>query len=160
MTMADLATSSDAAARALAAAQQRRTDRSLPYSGAVTPREARALLEAFPQARLIDVRTRAEWDYVGRVPGSILIEWNTYPEGMRNPRFLEQLRQAASAPDAPLLFLCRSGQRSDHAARAAHAAGYEHAFNVIEGFEGDKDANGQRGHLNGWRHAGLPWTQG
>src|SRR5260221_7571003 len=129
MTMAELSPPYDAARRALAAAQQRRADRALPYSGAVTPSEARALLEAFPQARLVDVRTRAEWDYVGRVPGSILIEWTTYPEGMRNPRFLEQLHQAASAPDAPLLFLCRSGQRSDHAARAAQAAGYEHAFN-------------------------------
>jgi rhodanese-related sulfurtransferase len=158
--MAELLTSSEPAKQALAAAQQRRVDRALPYSGAVTPGEARALLEAFAQARLIDVRTRAEWDYVGRVPGSILIEWTTYPEGMRNPRFLEQLRDAAKAPDTPLLFLCRSGQRSDQAARAAHAAGYRHAFNVIEGFEGDRDANGQRGHVNGWRHAGLPWTQG
>ncbi len=144
----------------LVAAQQRALQRSLPYSGAVTPPEASALLTSLPGAILIDVRTRAEWDYVGRVPGSILIEWNTYPEGTRNPAFLEQLRAAAANADAPVLFLCRSGQRSDHAARAARAAGYTHAFNVLEGFEGDKDASGQRGHVNGWRKAGLPWVQG
>jgi rhodanese-related sulfurtransferase len=144
----------------LVAAQQRAVERSLPYSGAVTPTEASALLTSLPGATLIDVRTRAEWDYVGRVPGSILVEWNTYPEGTRNPAFLEQLRAAAANADAPVLFLCRSGQRSDHAARAARAAGSTHAFNVLEGFEGDKDASGQRGHVNGWRKAGLPWVQG
>ena len=147
-------------ASVLAAAQQRAADLALPYSGAVTPKEASTLLESLPGARLIDVRTRAEWDYVGRVPGSILIEWNTYPQGTRNPAFIEQLREAVGAPDTPLLFLCRSGQRSDQAARAARAAGYTRAFNVLEGFEGDKDASGQRGHRNGWRHAGLSWTQG
>jgi rhodanese-related sulfurtransferase len=144
----------------IAAAQQRAVERDLPYSGAVTPAEADALLGALPEAKLIDVRTRAEWDYVGRVPGSILVEWNTYPEGTRNPAFLEQLQGAAPNVDAPVLFLCRSGQRSDHAARAARAAGYSRAFNVLEGFEGDKDATGQRGHINGWRNARLPWVQG
>ena len=74
--------------------------------------------------------------------------------------FVEQLRNAAADVDAPVLFLCRSGQRSDQAARAARAAGYSRAFNVLEGFEGDKDASGQRGHLGGWRKAGLPWIQG
>ena len=144
----------------LAAAQQRAAERNLPYSGAVTPSEAGTLLAALPGAKLIDVRTRAEWDYVGRVPGSILVEWNTYPEGTRNPVFLEQLQVAAADVDAPVLFLCRSGHRSDHAARAARAAGYSCAFNVLEGFEGDKDATGQRGHVNGWRKARLPWIQG
>jgi rhodanese-related sulfurtransferase len=144
----------------LAAAQKRAAERELPYSGAVTPIEASTLLQALPRATLVDVRTRAEWDYVGRVPGSVLVEWNTYPDGTRNPAFLEQLRNAAADVEAPVLFLCRSGQRSDQAARAARAAGYSHAFNVLEGFEGDKDASGQRGHLNGWRNAGLPWTQG
>jgi len=143
----------------LAAAQQRAVERGLPYSGAVTPSEAATLLDALPGAKLIDVRTRAEWDYVGRVPGSILVEWNTYP-GARNPAFLEQLRSASTDDDAPVLFLCRSGQRSDHAARAAQAAGYSHAYNILEGFEGDKDASGQRGHLNGWRKSRLPWVQG
>jgi rhodanese-related sulfurtransferase len=144
----------------LAAARRRATEGGLPYFGAVTPTEAHTLLAALPQAKLIDVRTRAEWDYVGRVPGSILIEWNAYPTGTRNPTFLEQLRRAVGDTDTPVLFLCRSGQRSDHAARAAYTEGYTRAFNVLEGFEGDKDARGQRGHLGGWRKAGLPWSQG
>jgi len=151
---------SNAVASILAAAHQRALERDLPYSGAVTPAEAGSLLAAFPGTTLVDVRTRAEWDYVGRVPGSILIEWNTYPEGTRNPGFLEQLRGAVADAEAPVLFLCRSGVRSDQAARAAKAAGYSRAFNVLEGFEGDKDASGQRGHRNGWRYARLPWIQG
>lgn len=144
----------------LAMAGQRAIERALPYSGAVTPIEASTLLAALPGALLVDVRTHAEWNYVGRVPGSLHIEWNTYPEGTRNPAFLEQLQAKAPDLDAPILFLCRSGQRSDHAARAAREAGYTRAFNVLEGFEGDKDTFGQRGHLNGWRHARLPWNQG
>lgn len=151
---------SNPVASILAAAQRRAIDRDLPYSGAVTPTEAATLLAALPGAKLIDVRTRAEWDYVGRVPGSTLVEWNTYPEGTRNPDFLEQLQGAAADLDAPLLFLCRSGQRSDQAARAARDAGYSRAFNVLEGFEGDRDASGQRGSINGWRNARLPWLQG
>ena len=144
----------------LAAAQQRGSEASLPYFGAVVPAEARVLLDEVPNAQLIDVRTRAEWDYVGRVPGSTLIEWTTYPAGARNPAFLEELRIAVADPQAPVLFLCRSGQRSDSAARAAAAAGYSMAFNVLEGFEGAKDAEGHRGTLGGWRKAGLPWVQG
>jgi rhodanese-related sulfurtransferase len=144
----------------LSTAQRRRVDLELPYYGAVLPGEAHALLSAFPNARLIDVRTRPEWEYVGHVPGSILIEWTTYPTGARNPRFLDELRAAATDPDAPLLFFCRSGQRSDSAARAAAAAGYTMAFNMLEGFEGPKDAEGHRGTLSGWRKAGLPWVQG
>ncbi|HEY2865279.1 MAG TPA: rhodanese-like domain-containing protein [Casimicrobiaceae bacterium] len=144
----------------LATARRRAADASLPYFGAVTPIEARALLDADPGARLVDVRTRAEWDYVGRVPGSVLIEWNSYPDGARNPRFLDELRSAVADTAAPVLFLCRSGQRSDGAARVATAAGYKCAFNVLEGFEGKKDAEGHRGNLGGWRKAGLPWVQG
>jgi rhodanese-related sulfurtransferase len=145
---------------ALAAAQMRRAENDLPYYGAVLPDEAKALLEAFPSARLIDVRTRPEWEYVGHVPGSILIEWTTYPTGARNQSFLEELKAAVDDPQAPLLFFCRSGQRSDSAARAAAAAGYTMAFNVLEGFEGPKDSEGHRGMLGGWRKAGLPWIQG
>jgi len=145
---------------ALGEAKKRGAELGLPYYGAVLPAEAQAILEAFPNARLIDVRTRPEWEYVGRVPGAILIEWTTYPSGARNPSFLDQLKAAADHLDAPVLFYCRSGQRSDSAARAAAAAGYGMAFNVLEGFEGAKDAQGHRGTLGGWRKAGLPWVQG
>ena len=144
----------------LDAAHKRALERHLPYFGAVTPAEAHALLVAAPEARLVDVRTRPEWDYVGRVPGSRLIEWNTYPGGTRNPGFLDELQASIADREAPVLFLCRSGQRSDSAARAAAAAGYTRAFNVVEGFEGDKDREGHRSTLGGWRKAGLPWIQG
>jgi rhodanese-related sulfurtransferase len=144
----------------LAIARQQAVARELPYFGALTPSQAHALLRAAPGARLIDVRTRAEWDYVGHVPASVLVEWNTYPEGTRNPGFLTQLQRAVAELDVPVLFLCRSGQRSDHAARVAGAAGYTCAMNILEGFEGDKDASGQRGSLGGWRKARLPWVQG
>lgn len=143
----------------LEAAQKRGVELGLPYYGALLPVEARALLAAFPNAQVIDVRTRPEWDYVGHVPGSVLIEWTTYPNGTRNPRFLDELRAAATDPDAPVLFLCRSGQRSDGAARTAAAAGYTLAMNLLEGFEGPKDQQGHRGTLGGWRKAGLPWVQ-
>jgi rhodanese-related sulfurtransferase len=143
----------------LLAARRRGAELGLPYYGAVLPAEAQALLAAFPHARLVDVRTRPEHDYVGHIPGSLWIEWNTYPSGGRNPRFLDELRAAATDPNAPVLFYCRSGQRSDHAARVAAAAGYTMAFNVLEGFEGERDAQGHRGTLGGWRKAGLPWVQ-
>jgi len=150
----------DSVADVLAAAQQRARAQGLSYFGAVTPEEASTLLTNVPGARVIDVRTRPEWDYVGHIPESILIEWNTYPGGERNAAFLEQLQAVAKDPEAPLLFLCRSGHRSDSAARAAAAAGYRKAFNVLEGFEGAKDSAGHRGTLGGWRKAGLPWVQG
>jgi rhodanese-related sulfurtransferase len=143
----------------LIAAQERAAETGLSYFGAVTPLEAHAILTADPSARLIDVRTRPEWDYVGRAPGSSLVEWNSYPSGTRNPVFLDELQSVAEDRNAPVLFFCRSGQRSDSAARAAAAAGYTKAFNVLEGFEGARDAEGHRGTLGGWRKAGLPWVQ-
>jgi rhodanese-related sulfurtransferase len=149
----------DKVADVLTAAQQRAATEGLSYFGAVTPEEAYHLLVDLPNARVIDVRTRPEWDYVGHIPRSILIEWNRYPTGMRNPAFLDELKAVAADPETPLLFLCRSGQRSDGAARAAAAAGYRKAFNILEGFEGAKDGDGHRSTLGGWRKAGLPWVQ-
>ena len=132
----------------------------LPYAGALTPTEAYALLQADPAGQLVDVRTRAEWEWVGRPPEAVLIEWNTWPGTMRNPEFEREL--LAKVPDkaAPVLFLCRSGGRSHHAAALAAKLGYAHAFNVLEGFEGAKDPQGHRGTVGGWKVAGLPWVQG
>jgi len=144
----------------LATARERAARSDLPYFGAVTPLEAAALLRARPEARVIDVRTQPEWDYVGHIPGSTLIEWNTYPTGARNARFVQELTEAVPDRDTPVLFLCRSGQRSDGAARAAQAAGFKHAMNILEGFEGPKDGEGHRNTVGGWRKAGLPWEQG
>ncbi len=142
----------------LATARQRALETKLPYEGALLPDEAHALMQQHPGAKLIDVRTRAETEWVGAIPGSMQIEWNTWPGGFRNLNFIAQL-EAVIAQDAYLMFLCRSGVRSHQAAIAARDAGYAHAFNVLQGFEGDKDANGQRNKLGGWRAAGLPWTQ-
>ena len=137
-------------------ARERAVASKLPYAGALTPSEAYALMQA--GARLVDVRTRAELHYVGRVPGSIPIEWQSFPEGKPNPDFIPQLGEHVDKKDV-LMFLCRSGARSHRAALAATHAGYAECYNVIEGFEGDKDADGHRNMVGGWRKAGLPWTQ-
>lgn len=130
-----------------------------PYQGELTPREAYELWQGAPGARLVDVRTRAEWDWVGRIPGAVEIEWNQYPGGVRNPNFLAELSRQVD-PEALVMFICRSGVRSISAAAAASEAGYTNCYNVLEGFEGDKDANGHRNNIGGWRRAGLPWHQG
>lgn len=143
----------------LARACQRASELNLPYAGALLPREAYQLAQQVPGARIIDVRTRAEWDWVGRIPGSVLLEWNMYPGGALNDNFLHQLEKRIGRPSAPLMFVCRSGNRSHHAAAAAAAAGFPQCFNVLEGFEGDKDASGHRNSKGGWRVAGLPWEQ-
>ncbi len=140
-------------------ARERGEALSRPYQGEVTPQEAHSLLQLAPGAKLVDVRTRAEWDWVGRVPGAVEIEWNQYPGGVRNPNFLAELKRQVD-PEALVLFLCRSGVRSISAAAAATEAGYSNCYNVLEGFEGDKDANGHRGNIGGWRKAGLAWIQG
>ena len=139
-------------------AQARGVQNGLPYVGALLPSEAYALLQKAPGAKLVDVRTRAEWDYVGRVPGAVQIEWQTYPGGQPNPEFLAEL-QAQVDPEVPVMFLCRSGARSHAAATVAASHGYVQAFNVLEGYEGDKDAEGHRNTIGGWRAAGLPWVQ-
>lgn len=137
-------------------AQARASDRGLPYAGALTPAEAYEVLQLAPGARLVDVRTRAEWDWVGRIPGAVEIEWNTYPGGQHNPDFLSQLKRQVDS-ESLVIFICRSGVRSHNAASLASEAGFTACYNVLEGFEGDIDAFGQRGKIGGWRRAGLPW---
>lgn len=143
----------------LSLAQQRAADMQVPYQGALTPAEAYQVLQLAPGARLVDVRTRAEWDWVGRVPGAVEIEWLGYPGMQVNPNFVSQLQHQVDR-EALVMFLCRSGARSDAAARAAIVAGFSNCYNILEGFEGDKDAAGHRNRIGGWRHAGLPWQQG
>ncbi|HAY28189.1 MAG TPA: rhodanese-like domain-containing protein [Candidatus Accumulibacter phosphatis] len=137
-------------------AQERGHELGLPYAGALTPREACEIWQLAPGARLVDVRTRAEWDWVGRIPGAIEIEWMSYPDSRPNQHFLAQLKQQADR-EALLLFICRSGARSHNAAALATQAMQRECYNVLEGFEGDVDASGQRGRVGGWRLAGLPW---
>ena len=143
----------------LALAQARGQALERDYQGELTPQEASELLQLAPGARLVDVRTRAELDWVGRIPGAVEIEWNLYPGGVRNPHFLAELKRQVD-PESLVMFICRSGVRSIGAASLATEAGYGSCFNVLEGFEGDKDANGHRNTIGGWRRAGLPWHQG
>ncbi len=144
----------------LATARQRSQQQALPYAGAVTPEEAYALLLADPRIRLIDVRTQAERDWIGRValPDAQhgAVQWSLYPGGAQNPAFMESLA-AIAGPDETLLFLCRSGVRSRYAAKLATEHGYAHCFDILEGFEGDRDAEGHRKTLGGWCKARLPW---
>ena len=140
-------------------AAERARQMGLPYSGALTPAEAHEVWRNAPGAKLVDVRTRAEWDYVGRIPGAIEIELLTYPSNRPNTAFVSELEGKVDR-SAPVLFICRSGGRSHNAAILAKQAGYNTTYNVLEGFEGDKDEQGHRNTIGGWRAAALPWTQG
>ena len=129
----------------------------LEYAGAVTPEEAWALKQA-GAAEIVDVRTQAEYEYVGRVPDTPLVEWRKLGEKTPSPGFIGELA-ALYPPDRPLLLLCRSAVRSHHAATLAAKHGFGRAYNILEGFEGDLDDQGHRGNRGGWRKAGLPWKQ-
>lgn len=142
----------------LKAANERSRQMGLPYEGALLPREAYEIWQQAPGAKLVDVRTRAEWDYVGRIPAAVEIELLTYPGNRPNPAFLAELTQQVDK-GALMMFICRSGGRSHNAAMLAMQAGYTECYNVLEGFEGDKDAAGHRNTKGGWRAAGLPWGQ-
>src|SRR4030088_1611026 len=134
--------------RIFAAAQERARKDHLPYFGALSPIDAYAVIKAVPNGRLIDVRTRPEWDYVGHVPESSLLEGNAYPDGRRNPQFLPELRVKAPDPEAPVLFLCRSGHRSDGAAPLGAAGG------GFEGVQRSRRIRGRQGCARAARHAG------
>ena len=137
-------------------AKQRGTAKGLAYAGEITPGEAWQLHDA-GVALIVDVRTLPEWEFVGRVPASALVEWRRYGATQTNATFLDELMRVAN-PQEPVLFICRSGVRSHHAADLASRSGFAHAFNVLEGFEGDLDGAAHRGSA-GWRAAGLPWVQ-
>lgn len=141
------------------------TDPQLGYAGDKTPQQAWDVLVNHPNAQLIDVRTRAEWSFVG-VPMAaspdqdvLFVEWVTYPDGQPNPLFVAQVSQQVADHDVPVLCICRSGARSKSAAQALTAAGFTDVYNVAEGFEGTLDAQLHRGD-GGWKSNGLPWKQG
>jgi len=140
------------------------------YAGDVSAKETWGLLSENPSARLVDVRTKAEWNFVGlpdlsalaRQP--VLVEWQSFPPGpVPNSDFAGELARALEstgyAAGSPIFFLCRSGSRSRNAAIAATAAGFGPCFNVGDGFEGALDKEGKRGRAEGWKAAGLPWVQ-
>lgn len=138
-------------------ARQRAAEDGLPYAGSVTPQDAWALFTS-GEAVLVDVRTAEERKFVGHVPETQHVAWLTGLSLSRNPRFTKEL-EAKAGKGETILLLCRSGKRSAAAAEAAHKAGFTNVFNILEGFEGDLDAQQRRGAFNGWRHAGLPWIQ-
>ena len=131
----------------------------------VPPGEAWDALQANTQAQLVDVRTDAEWAYVGfpdlTAAGKrpVMISWQVFPAMQVDPGFVEALRKAGFTPEHHIYFLCRSGVRSLHAAQAAISAGFPHAYNIADGFEGPPDEDGHRGTVAGWKVEGLPWTQ-
>jgi len=130
----------------------------MAFAGSLTPSEAYEVWQLAPGARLVDLRTRAELDWVGRIPDALEIEWAHYPSGQINPNFIVQLKRQVER-DVLLMFICRSGYRSPEAAALATQTGYTACYNVLEGFEGELDANRQRNKTGGWRYANLPWNQ-
>src|SRR3981081_3321813 len=145
-----------------------RTDEGCPaagYAGDVAPATAWKILSERKDAVLIDVRTRAEWNYVGLpdleklAEKPALLAWQALPRIDAHPAFVAALSSAVPDKETPLLFLCRSGARSAAAAKAMTAAGYSTCFNVADGFEGPLDAQAKRGAAGGWKAAGLPWRQ-
>jgi rhodanese-related sulfurtransferase len=137
----------------------------MAYAGDVTAQQAWERLAADPRSELIDVRTAAEWSYVGlpdltQLGKSLLrVEWQAYPSLARNPQFGAELARAELSKDQTLFFLCRSGARSRAAAEAMTALGYRHCYNIADGFEGPRDSEGHRGRIAGWKASGLPWKQ-
>lgn len=129
----------------------------LAFAGGITPMHAWQLASS-GEAVIVDVRSNEERKFVGQVPDTLHVAWATGTSLTRNPRFVKEL-EAKVKKDQVVLFLCRSGKRSALAAEAAAKAGFAHAFNVLEGFEGELNTEQQRGNLGGWRHASLPWTQ-
>jgi len=131
----------------------------------ISPRDSYEALKSDPDAILVDVRTDAEWNFVG-IPDlsgagkqPVLIPWQLYPSMQVNGAFIEHLRRAGATPLSKLHFLCRSGARSLAAAQAAQAAGFPNSYNVADGFEGPVDAEGHRGQVAGWKASELPWRQ-
>jgi rhodanese-related sulfurtransferase len=142
---------------------------SAAYAGDILPADVWVVLQTELTAQLVDVRTTAEWNFVGLPDLSgvnreaHLVEWQSFPTMAANPDFMAQvcqaLGQANADKTAAIFFLCRSGARSRAAAIAATRAGYTRAYNIVGGFEGDLDAARHRGQNNGWKATGLPWRQ-
>jgi rhodanese-related sulfurtransferase len=126
------------------------------YAGDISPQQAWAWVQA-GQAVLVDVRSDAEREWVGFVPGAVALAWKQWP-GMAINREFDAGIVAAAAGKPALVLLCRSGVRSIAAARRATELGVR-SYNILEGFEGDPDPQGHRGLIGGWRMRGLPWRQ-
>ena len=138
------------------------------YAGDILPNDVWSILTQNSDAVLVDVRTVAEWTFVG-IPDLasldrplLTVEWSYFPSNQINPNFVDQIKEALSQINrdgGPVFFLCRSGVRSKSAAIAMTAAGVSPCYNISGGFEGDPDGLGRRASVNGWKMAGLPWRQ-
>lgn len=136
------------------------------YSGDISPGDSWEKLKSTPEARLVDVRTQAEWQFVGLPDLSslenqpILVSWQVFPTMAKNDAFAQQLAAQGITLETPLLFLCRSGVRSKAAAELMTSLGYKECWNIGDGFEGPLDEARHRGGKAGWKAQGLPWLQG
>lgn len=141
-------------------AKERAQTNNLPYAGALTPKEAYEVLQLTTNAKLVDVRSRAELELVGRVSQANHIEWAFYPGMVTNQDFAAQLKMQVDK-ESVVIFMCRTGGRSHNAATLAAQLGFAEAYNMLEGFEGEATPETkQRCKINGWKVADLPWTNG
>ena len=143
-----------------------RLDSSAGYAGDLKVEEAWSLLVDDPDAVLIDIRTQAEWSYVG-VPDltaigrePVFAQWLLFPDMSENPNFYDELAAQGVSPDKAAILMCRTVNRSGKAVRAMTAKGYSRSYLLLDGFEGSLDGNKHRGAGDGWKAAGLPWVQG
>ncbi|RKZ65315.1 MAG: rhodanese-like domain-containing protein [Gammaproteobacteria bacterium] len=133
----------------------------------ISPQQAWEILEAEPQALLLDVRTSMEYEYVGHPPNALHIPWMDAPDWNIDTGFVDKVRQALvkrtgseqGLESIAILAICRSGKRSQAAAEELARQGFDNLYNIEDGFEGDLDNNKQRNTINGWRFADLPWEQ-
>ena len=125
----------------------------------LNPRQAWDLLQQNTDAVLVDVRTKVEHAFVGHPLGAIHIAWKEAPDWQVNPKFVAEVEKLVPDKNAPVLLLCRSGQRSLDAAKALEEAGFRRLINIVDGFEGPLDQHNHRGSLGGWRFNDLPWAQ-
>ena len=124
------------------------------------PLETAAFIASTPNAVFVDCRSEMEYLFVGHPVGAMMIPWNDGPDWEINPNFTAQVKKAVGqSVDRPIVIICRSGSRSVDSAKALEAAGFTNVINVLHGFEGDLDAQHQRGNINGWRFDGLAWEQ-
>ncbi len=136
------------------------------YAGDVTPEDAWRLLNDDPSTVLVDVRTQAEWAFIG-VPDlsaaekkTVLVSWQLFPTMEENPHFAAELESHGVTADRTVIFLCRTDNRSGAAARAMTSQGFTRCLRMTDGFEGPLDDDRHRGKIGGWKARGLPWTQG
>ena len=127
----------------------------------VNPKQAWKILQENPNAILLDVRSKVEFDYVGHPVGAVHVPLQEFPDWQTDPDFSQKVIEllGTASRDVTVLTICRSGKRSMLAAQLLEEQGYKHTVNITEGFEGNPDENRHRGNVNGWRFHGLPWEQ-